>query len=297
MIGYKRITNKLVLILLFAQGFSVLTFAQQTIDSEVEETVKQFFNFMKKGDIAQLDSLLLDEVILTTITSSSRKNEIQSKVQFLNSVKLVSEKIPDTEERISNLNIRYDQDLAVVSAAYSFFIERKFSHCGLDVLVLAKKNGKWKITSIYDTRHKDICDDSTEDDINKFLNNWHLAASKADENIFFSSMASNGIYIGTDATERWTRDEMQIWSKKYFDRESAWDFKPIERKINFSSDRKTAWFNETLNTWMGVCRGSGILIKSGESWKIQQYHLSVTVPNDLIEGFVKLVGAPGRKKY
>lgn len=297
MIGYKRITNKLVLILLFAQGFSVLTFVQQTIDSEVEETVKQFFNFMKKGDIAQLDSLLLDEVILTTITSSSRKNEIQSKVQFLNSVKLVSEKIPDTEERISNLNIRYDQDLAVVSAAYSFFIERKFSHCGLDVLVLAKKNGKWKITSIYDTRHKDICDDSTEDDINKFLNNWHLAASKADENIFFSSMASNGIYIGTDATERWTRDEMQIWSKKYFDRESAWDFKPIERKINFSSDRKTAWFNETLNTWMGVCRGSGILIKSGESWKIQQYHLSVTVPNDLIEGFVKLVGAPGRKKY
>lgn len=297
MIGYKRITNKLVLILLFAQGFSVLTFAQQTIDSEVEETVKQFFNFMKKGDIAQLDSLLLDEVILTTITSSSRKNEIQSKVQFLNSVKLVSEKIPDTEERISNLNIRYDQDLAVVSAAYSFFIERKFSHCGLDVLVLAKKNGKWKITSIYDTRHKDICDDSTEDDINKFLNNWHLAASKADENIFFSSMASNGIYIGTDATERWTRDEMQIWSKKYFDRGSAWDFKPIERKINFSSDRKTAWFNETLNTWMGVCRGSGILIKSGESWKIQQYHLSVTVPNDLIEGFVKLVGAPGRKKY
>lgn len=297
MVGYKRITNKLVLILLFAQGFSVLTFAQQTIDSEVEETVKQFFNFMKKGDIAQLDSLLLDEVILTTITSSSRKNEIQSKVQFLNSVKLVSEKIPDTEERISNLNIRYDQDLAVVSAAYSFFIERKFSHCGLDVLVLAKKNGKWKITSIYDTRHKDICDDSTEDDINKFLNNWHLAASKADENIFFSSMASNGIYIGTDATERWTRDEMQIWSKKYFDRGSAWDFKPIERKINFSSDRKTAWFNETLNTWMGVCRGSGILIKSGESWKIQQYHLSVTVPNDLIEGFVKLVGAPGRKKY
>lgn len=297
MIGYKRITNKLVLILLFAQGFSVLTFAQQTIDSEVEETVKQFFNFMKKGDIAQLDSLLLDEVILTTITSSSRKNEIQSKVQFLNSVKLVSEKIPDTEERISNLNIRYDQDLAVVSAAYSFFIERKFSHCGLDVLVLAKKNGKWKIASIYDTRHKDTCDDSTEDDINKFLNNWHLAAAKADENIFFSSMASNGIYIGTDATERWTRDEMQIWSKKYFDRESAWDFKPIERKINFSSDRKTAWFNETLNTWMGVCRGSGILIKSGESWKIQQYHLSVTVPNDLIEGFVKLVGAPGRKKY
>ena len=297
MIGYKRITNKLVLILLFAQGFSVLTFAQQTIDSEVEETVKQFFNFMKKGDIAQLDSLLLDEVILTTITSSSRKNEIQSKVQFLNSVKLVSEKIPDTEERISNLNIRYDQDLAVVSAAYSFFIERKFSHCGLDVLVLAKKNGKWKIASIYDTRHKDTCDDSTEDDINKFLNNWHLAASKADENIFFSSMASNGIYIGTDATERWTRDEMQIWSKKYFDRGSAWDFKPIERKINFSSDRKTAWFNETLNTWMGVCRGSGILIKSGESWKIQQYHLSVTVPNDLIEGFVKLVGAPGRKKY
>jgi hypothetical protein len=40
---------------------------------------------------------------------------------------------------------------------------------------------------------------------------------------------------------------------------------------------------------MGVCRGSGILENTAQGWKIQQYHLSVTVPNDLIRDFITLV--------
>ncbi|HMV90622.1 MAG TPA: nuclear transport factor 2 family protein [Cyclobacteriaceae bacterium] len=40
---------------------------------------------------------------------------------------------------------------------------------------------------------------------------------------------------------------------------------------------------------MGVCRGSGILEKTPKGWQIQQYHLSVTVPNDLVRDFITLV--------
>lgn len=133
-----------------------------------------------------------------------------------------------------------------------------------------------------------------EKEVNMLMNNWHKAAATGDSKVFFGSMADNGIYIGTDATERWTKDEMEVWSKKYFDRGSAWDFKTIERQVHISTNGQYAWFNETLNTWMGVCRGSGILSKEKSGWKIEQYHLSVTIDNNLIESFVKLVGAPGR---
>ena len=48
------------------------------------------------------------------------------------------------------------------------------------------------------------------------MNAWHKAAATADEDTFFGSMTADAIYIGTDATERWLRDELKEWSKEYF---------------------------------------------------------------------------------
>lgn len=123
----------------------------------------------------------------------------------------------------------------------------------------------------------------------QFIDAWHLAATKADANTFFGSMADNAIYIGTDATERWTKTEFVTFAKPYFDKGKAWDFKPRDRDMHVTSDGEIVWFSELLDTWMGVCRGSGILIKSKGGWKVEQYHLSVTVPNAIIKDFITLV--------
>jgi len=125
--------------------------------------------------------------------------------------------------------------------------------------------------------------------INKFMNNWHLAATNANGKAFFKAMDKDAIYIGTDASERWTKKEFKKFAMPYFKKGKAWDFKTIERAIYFSDNKKLAWFNETLNTWMGVCRASGVLKKHGGKWKIKHYHLSVTVPNKKIKEFIKLV--------
>ena len=125
--------------------------------------------------------------------------------------------------------------------------------------------------------------------INKLINNWHLAATNTDSNVFFGFMDTDCIYIGTDKSERWTKSEFENFAKPYFDKGKAWDFKPIEREIYFSKNKKLAWFNETLNTWMGVCRASGVLAKKSGKWKLKHYHLSVTVPNEKITDFIKLI--------
>jgi hypothetical protein len=126
-------------------------------------------------------------------------------------------------------------------------------------------------------------------DIHQFIDRWHEAAAKANADAFFGSMAENSIYIGTDAKERWTKKEFITFAKPYFDKGKAWDLKPYDRDLHLSGDGQYVWFSELLTTWMGVCRGSGVLVKSTGGWQIEQYHLSVTVPNEVINDFITLV--------
>jgi len=120
------------------------------------------------------------------------------------------------------------------------------------------------------------------------LDDWHQAASVADESRYFGHFAHNGVFLGTDATERWTVSAFRTWAKPHFQRKSAWSFKARDRHIEFSADGKIAWFDEMLDTPnLGVCRGSGVLAREGRTWKIAQYNLSIPIPNALAPGIVK----------
>ena len=122
--------------------------------------------------------------------------------------------------------------------------------------------------------------------INQNIDNWHLAAAKADYDTYFGLMTQDGIFIGTDATENWNNTEFRAFSKPYFDKGKAWNFTSLERHVYFSSNNKTAWFDELLQTQMGVCRGSGVMEIEGNSWKIAHYVLSLTIPNDMVKEVV-----------
>ncbi|MDP9170568.1 MAG: nuclear transport factor 2 family protein [Acidobacteriota bacterium] len=123
------------------------------------------------------------------------------------------------------------------------------------------------------------------------LDDWHQAASVADEPRYFGNFAPQGIFMGTDATERWTVAEFRVWAKPHFAGKSAWSFKARDRHIDFSSDAQTAWFDEMLDTPnLGVCRGSGVLVLINGNWKIAQYNLSIPIPNALAGGIVKQIG-------
>jgi ketosteroid isomerase-like protein len=126
-------------------------------------------------------------------------------------------------------------------------------------------------------------------EIHQFIDNWHKAATDANAQIFFNSMSEDCIYIGTDAKERWTKSEFLTFAKPYFDQGKAWSFKPYDRDLHVTNTGDFVWFSELLETWMGVCRGSGILRKSPNGWEIVQYHLSVTVRNEIIKDFITLV--------
>jgi hypothetical protein len=127
------------------------------------------------------------------------------------------------------------------------------------------------------------------------LDDWHQAASVADEPRYFGYFAPNGVFMGTDATERWTVAAFHAWAKPYFDRKAAWSFHAHDRHIDFSADGATAWFDELLDTPnLGPCRGSGVLVRIGQEWKIAQYNLSIPIPNSLAPSVVKQIAGQGK---
>lgn len=120
------------------------------------------------------------------------------------------------------------------------------------------------------------------------LDNLNEYAAKADFKNYFALFADESTYIGTDATEVWDKKQFMDYAKPHFDKGQGWSFKSLKRNIYFSKDGTYAWFDEILDTQMKICRGSGVLEKIGGKWKIKQYVLSATIPNEVIDEVTKI---------
>ena len=124
--------------------------------------------------------------------------------------------------------------------------------------------------------------------INTMLDSFNRAAAKADFNEYFNFYTDDAIFTGTAATERWNKQEYMAWAKPYFDKKTTWHFTALERHIYFNKTGNLVWFDELLNTQMKICRGSGVVVKQGDAWKVKQYILSTTIPNELIDSVTKM---------
>jgi len=127
--------------------------------------------------------------------------------------------------------------------------------------------------------------------VNTVLDSLNATAARADFNAYFKLYSDESIFTGTDATERWDKKQFMGYAKPFFDKGKAWTFRSIDRHVSFDATGNLAWFDELLNTQMKVCRGSGVLVKEGEDWKIKQYILSTTIPNEQMDSVTKMKSA------
>jgi len=126
--------------------------------------------------------------------------------------------------------------------------------------------------------------------INERLDRLHSMASSADFEAYFGLYADDAIFMGTDATERWTLGEFKDYARSGFDQGRGWTYTATSRNIFISTDGRTAWFDELLdNEALGVTRGTGVLVKTGDEWKFVQYNLTIPVPNQLAREFVSRI--------
>lgn len=117
--------------------------------------------------------------------------------------------------------------------------------------------------------------------ITVMLDSFNIAAANADYNGYFNYFDEDGVFMGTDASEHWNKEQFMVWAKPFFDRKKTWHFTSMQRHIFIDPSHEMAWFDELLDTQMKICRGSGVLKKVNNQWKIKQYVLSMTIPNPL----------------
>ncbi|QED38706.1 nuclear transport factor 2 family protein [Antarcticibacterium arcticum] len=139
-----------------------------------------------------------------------------------------------------------------------------------------------------ETSQPPVNTEEARENIDTVLEKWHKAAAEAQFDPYFELMARDGVFIGTDATENWQNQEFRDFSKPYFDKGKAWSFSTIERNIYISENNQTAWFDELLNTQMGICRGSGVLELVDNNWIIKHYILSIAIPNENVTEIVEI---------
>ncbi len=124
--------------------------------------------------------------------------------------------------------------------------------------------------------------------VDDLMNNWHQDVAKFDNEAYFEFMADEFIFLGTDPSERWTKESFNDYCKPHFEKQKTWDFKTNWRNWYFSENGKTAWFEESLDTQMEECRGSGVLVYEVDKWKIMHYNLAVVIENEKMGDFIEL---------
>jgi hypothetical protein len=126
--------------------------------------------------------------------------------------------------------------------------------------------------------------------IDAVLDVFHAAASAADEARHYSTLAPNAVFLGTAPGERWAGGDFRDFVHSYFSRGQGWAYVPSVRSVEIAADGQTAWFDETVeNEFYGECCGTGVLQLYAGEWKIEQYNLTIPIPDELAPEVVAMI--------
>lgn len=125
---------------------------------------------------------------------------------------------------------------------------------------------------------------ATQTEADALLDGLHLAASKADWQSYFNAYHVDGVFLGTDAKERWNMEEF----RRYASASQGWHYEVKRRHLVQINDLIV--FDEILHSpAYGISRGTGALVHTQQGWKVAQYHLSFPIPNEKAKHITQLI--------
>lgn len=108
------------------------------------------------------------------------------------------------------------------------------------------------------------------------LDSLHKAGADANATVFESLLAEDVVFLGVGGAGRLEGQAAREYFSGHLMQGNAWAYRSSLREIRVSADGSVAWFDETLeHGQLGSGRGTGVLIRSGEGWKVAQYNLTV----------------------
>lgn len=130
-------------------GTTQSAFAQSGSPGEDEKVavlavVNQFFDAMAARDAAAYERTLVPEGRFFSFRTIDGKNVMRSRLNQ-DDIATLREGKQAWRERIWNPEVKVHGSIANVWTPYDFWIDGKFSHCGIDSFDLIKVDGQWKI--------------------------------------------------------------------------------------------------------------------------------------------------------
>ena len=157
-----RLLNlSLLTLLMFVTGCSTtkqLSAKSAADQAAVVQVVEDLFDAMRRQDGDAIRVLHMPEVALIRVTNNSKPYvQLASPDGFINSIVNAP---AEPRERMWNVEVRIDGDLATLWAHYDLHLGDEFSHCGVDAFQLVRNDSGWKIVSIAFTMHREGCEDA-----------------------------------------------------------------------------------------------------------------------------------------
>lgn len=131
----------------------------QTTEDSIKVTISKLFDGMRNGDAALLRSAFADSAILQSIARNKDGKTIITNEALNDFADFVSKQTKGAaDEQITYDVIKIDGPLAIVWTPYKFYLNGKFSHCGVNSFQLVRINKEWKIQYLIDTRRRAGCE-------------------------------------------------------------------------------------------------------------------------------------------
>lgn len=149
--------TKLLLSICLLMSITFLSKAQSD-EEAVKEVIISMFDGMRAKNAEQIISAFSEDAIMQTIQNTPEGTVIGSNTvaEFANSIGSVPAETY-LDERLTDFVINVDANMATAWTPYQFYVNEKFSHCGVNSFQLVKFEGQWKIVYIIDTRRKEAC--------------------------------------------------------------------------------------------------------------------------------------------
>ena len=131
----------------------------QTDEQQVEAVIRSLFDGMRSKNADQVAAAFSKDAMMQTVIAKPEGSEVGSNA-VADFVTRISTTPAETQldERIIDYQIKVDGTMASAWTPYQFYVNDKFSHCGVNSFQLVKMADGWKIVYIIDTRRKEPCE-------------------------------------------------------------------------------------------------------------------------------------------
>lgn len=132
--------------------------AAQTPQQDVMKVVTQMFDGMRNADSASVRAVFAPGARFASVDVRATPPAVRydSVGGWINGIASSNKR---WNEQVYDITVAVDADMAHVWAPYTFYLDGKWNHCGVDSIELLKVGGAWKVTQLSDTRSREKCRD------------------------------------------------------------------------------------------------------------------------------------------